>query len=273
MKDSVAIARSLMTRRLVPLLILAQAGCGDHVPGTVRVSQERDQFVQEFIWALWVNDPAQLLYLSPRVLQMPGIVDSLAVVRNQFPIGEPQYLELVGAGLEARGAWARQFISYQLRGDGGWAGIEALVIQRDEEMYIDLLQATPFPASLQELNALTLRGKPLSQLLFFVMLGCTFLFCLTVAGMVARTPMRHRWWWAFVALIGVGQVAVDWTSGEILTRPFFVLLLSAGLERDGQVGPWIMSIAFPVGAILALERRRRALGAIRSNRQILSKQA
>lgn len=252
-----------MKWHLIGVLVIAQAACGTPVHTPARVSQDRDQFVQEFIWALWVGDPSQTLYLSPRVLQMAGLEDSLAVVRGHLPTGQPRSVELIGAGPEAQGAWHRQFISYQVHGGGYWAGVEALVIERNGEMYIDLLQATPFPASLQEINALTLRDKTPVHFVFILMAAGSFGFCVAVAGFVVRTPMPKRWLWAFVALIGVGQVALHWTSGDVLARPFNVVLLSAGLIRQGYAGPWIVSVAFPVGAFLALERRRRALKTVR----------
>jgi hypothetical protein len=37
-----------------------------------------------------------------------------------------------------------------------------------------------------------------------------------------------------------------------------VQVLSAGIVRMGPASPWLVTVAFPVGAIAALERLRRA---------------
>jgi hypothetical protein len=108
-------------------------------------------------------------------------------------------------------------------------------------------------------NAFSLRGKSATH---YVTLGLAVLFALgsvAAAGLVARTPMRRRWLWALVALVGAGTFQLDWTTGATRIVPFNVLLLSSSVMRPGAYASWVVSFAFPVGAMLALQRRRRAL--------------
>jgi hypothetical protein len=84
-------------------------------------------------------------------------------------------------------------------------------------------------------------------------------FALWTAVVVARTPMPKRWGWAAIALLGVGQLAINWTTGETTATIFAVPLPGASMARNSLTGPWMIAVSFPVGAILALLRRHRAL--------------
>jgi hypothetical protein len=88
------------------------------------------------------------------------------------------------------------------------------------------------------------------------------LFTLWVAVTVVRTPMRRRWGWAVVALLGVGKVVVNWTSGETIAHLVSFPSITAPIARSELLGPWVVAVSFPLGAILALWRRQRALGGL-----------
>ena len=91
------------------------------------------------------------------------------------------------------------------------------------------------------------------------------MFSLGTATQVARTPMPWRWWWAFVALLGAGTLVLNWTTGEVFMKGLNIQLFGVGFTRQGLAGPWVLSVAFPAGALVALERRRRFLARISSH--------
>jgi hypothetical protein len=57
-------------------------------------------------------------------------------------------------------------------------------------------------------------------------------------------------------LFGVGNFALDWTTGEWQFAPLHVHLLSASVSAN-LYGPWVLSVSVPLGALLFLWRRRR----------------
>jgi hypothetical protein len=83
-------------------------------------------------------------------------------------------------------------------------------------------------------------------------------FALWAAVMVARTPMPRRWGWAAIALLGVGELALNWTTGEISASILAFPLPGASMTRSSLAGPWVVAVSFPVGAIIALLKRDRA---------------
>jgi hypothetical protein len=55
-------------------------------------------------------------------------------------------------------------------------------------------------------------------------------------------------------------VSLNWATGSVAVRALAVQLLSAGAFQAGPASPWILSIAFPLGAVLGLIHYRRWRG-------------
>jgi hypothetical protein len=90
-------------------------------------------------------------------------------------------------------------------------------------------------------------------------------FALWAAFLVARTPMPRRWGWSVVALLGVGKVVVNWTTGETIMHLAWFPSISAPIGHGERLGPWLVALWFPLGALLALWRRQRILGRLPSS--------
>src|SRR5262249_50775907 len=82
---------------------------------------------------------------------------------------------------------------------------------------------------------------------------------LFAAVQVVRSPLKKRWLWVIVALLGFGKISVAWTSGAVTEQWLAVQLFGAGTQRQGLLGPWWIIFSVPGGAFLALDRRRRAI--------------
>jgi len=68
--------------------------------------------------------------------------------------------------------------------------------------------------------------------------------------------LRRKWAWVLFVLFGVGTMTVDWTSATWGFNPVSFVLFSGGASA-GFYGPWTISIALPLGALVYLWRRRR----------------
>ena len=88
---------------------------------------------------------------------------------------------------------------------------------------------------------------------------------LVAAAMAGRWlivyPDDQRWWWFLATMIGIGKFNLNWSTGETRTQLSSLQFLSASIGRIGLVGPWWVSVSFPLGAIVALQRRQQALTA------------
>lgn len=70
--------------------------------------------------------------------------------------------------------------------------------------------------------------------------------------------MKRRWAWALLALVGAGTFAFNWTTGQGRLLLLNLLFFDAALTKTGPAAPWILQVAFPIGALLTLRRIRSA---------------
>jgi hypothetical protein len=104
------------------------------------------------------------------------------------------------------------------------------------------------------LSLIVLRGAILATAVGVLAFG------LWTAWIAFRSPIGHRYWWAFVSLLGAPVASFNWSSGLSDTTIMLFQLppvwFSTG-SADDQA--WI-AVAFPLGAVLFRQRRRRLVG-------------
>ena len=155
-------------------------------------------------------------------------------------------------------------LSYELSDKAGkrWGVATVDLRGRDSLKRVIGLGVSSLSEPLEELNRFTLRGKTpahyLTLALAFLCVSCS----VTAAVKVGRTPMPRRWLWTLLALVGAATFQLDWASGAWQFALIHFQLLSAGFTKHGPYAPWVISFSLPLGAAIALERRRRVLRTI-----------
>jgi hypothetical protein len=83
------------------------------------------------------------------------------------------------------------------------------------------------------------------------------IFTLVVLVVCIRTKMKRRkWLWILFILFGFGKLSVNWATGQWGVMVLAAQLFSAS-GTAAYLGPWIVSVSLPVGAVLFLIKRRR----------------
>lgn len=167
-------------------------------------------------------------------------------------------LQPVGVQVNESSGLKRVAISYQLGDTLGWIVAHVALAERGGDWRVEGVSAYKRRMSLEEENSFRIVGRPFAAYLW---LACTLIaaaFSLGVAIAVARTRrMPKRWRWVVLALIGVGQFSLNWSTGGWEFRALQFQLLSAGFLKSGPFAPWILSFALPLGAALSLRRLMR----------------
>ena len=101
------------------------------------------------------------------------------------------------------------------------------------------------------------------RVLMILAMACAAGFCITVAVLVLRSSLNRKKLWALASLIGVGAVYLDPDTGALGFNPLSLQLLSVGFAKAPPAGSWVLSAAFPVGAVAALLKLRWARAASR----------
>ena len=97
-----------------------------------------------------------------------------------------------------------------------------------------------------------------------VVLGLAIaVFALRTAVIAFRAPILHPWWWTFVCLVCAPVITFDLSTGRLGTQILAFNLFGFGYWHTLPAGPTMVQVAFPAGAVLFLNRRRRLMRAAR----------
>lgn len=242
-------------------LILLGFGC---TPASVmeRIEPpEVKQYVRAFLDSL-LAAPAEraITAFSLRLAQEHGAIDSLRRVQRQIAaIGTIDSVNLVSGRVSTVGTGpAQRDLAYEAYGSRGIALVEVHLVDESKRLVVDAVSIEPLDAPLAVTHRFLANLGPAQVVVLCLVIGGA-VFTLGTAILVAFTRMPRRWLWAFVALISTGHYAINWTTGAASTQLLSVHLFGASIARIGLVGPWVIGFSFPIGAIVALRRRRRAL--------------
>jgi hypothetical protein len=259
--------RRLLTWITWAVLASLSVGCSGRVEALLsRIAPEEvDELAKFIIRELHAGEIDLVLpLLSSDLLQIEGVKDQLKGMSQRFAPGEIVEIKLVGANEHSvsrpgRPTHTRRALTYQVRLSEGWSLVAISLERRGEVDFVNGVSVQATEQSLQALNAFTLHGKPVSHLLFLLVGISVAAFSVFAAVRVGLTSMPRRWLWVFVALVGVVSVGLNWSTGEFTLRLLTFQLLSAGVVRQGLVGPWLVSASIPVGAFVALRMRARTM--------------
>jgi hypothetical protein len=121
------------------------------------------------------------------------------------------------------------------------------------------LHVNPAPAPLEVLNAFTFSNK--GPLHFAFLIAMFVVAGTTIAALVMwkrrRSSLRHPWRWLLAILLGAFNFTLNWTTGALGVQFLTLQVASLGFVRAGEVGPWVLTVAIPAGAIAFLASQRR----------------
>lgn len=196
--------------------------------------------------------------LSPALAQMPAVHDSLISLSGKMPHGPLDSVHLVGASRFRSSSIDRSDVVFEYHSMSGWGVASVSVLHENGRRSIYGFHAQALPRQLEVTNAFTLQDKSFGH---YLMIGL-MIVCVGVAFGTAVlalfTPMKRRWAWALLALVGAGTFAFNWTTGEGRLGLLDLLLFDAAYLKRGPAAPWILQVAFPVGALMTLRHVRSA---------------
>lgn len=218
---------------------------------------EHDRLAREFLAAVRRDDSVSILRQVTPTLRL-AFRDSLRAIVSLLPAGSVDTLRQVGVTRASKHGKYGTALVYELHTPAGWGLATVDILEEDGIRSVSGFSAERLPGSIESTSGFSLSGKsPAHFLVLLLALGCAGL-SIVAAVLVAKEKIPRRWLWALFALLGVAPVTLNWATGEVSFQLLSVLLFSAGAVRPGLGGPWLVSVAFPIGAIAALQRVRRA---------------
>ena len=173
----------------------------------------------------------------------------------------PTSVKVVGAQVSRVSRPERSYtdtsITLEYQFPGKWLIANVVTRKADRDLTIIGLHVKPIDDSLENINRFTLAGKSPLQYGVLGLAVAIPVFILCTVIVCARTRIaRLKWLWILCILFGVGQFGVNWTTGEYQLQPIGFQLLGAGAFAP-PYGPWTLTIALPLGAVIFLVLRER----------------
>ena len=182
-----------------------------------------------------------------------------ALLKNAEALPEkeaPSSRKLVGAQVYTDQEGTKTDVVFEYDFSGKWVLVNVAMLRKPDSVSLAGLSVRAIPESLEEHHRFRLAGKSAAH---YVVLALAILFpLLTLYALVAcvRTKTSwQRWPWMVFILFGIGSFSINWTTGETQLSPLTVRLFGASATAV-LYGPWILSVSFPLGALVFLLRRR-----------------
>jgi hypothetical protein len=192
--------------------------------------------------------------LSPTTAGISGVRDNLVRLSKYLPNGPLDSLHVIAVNRFSTPSVDRTTMAYEYHSSMGWGVVSITSASELGRRYVDGIHADRLDRSLEVANAFTLRGKGGGHYLMLALMLVCVGTAISVALLALRTPMRRRWLWALFALVGAGTLVFNWTTGQVGFSLLNLQFFNGGAVRGGPAAPWILSAAFPVGALLTWRR-------------------
>ncbi|MCP5488173.1 MAG: hypothetical protein H7A43_05945 [Verrucomicrobia bacterium] len=252
-----------MKFRLVIVAILMTALCGcnpnDYLSNMMnRMAPDDDEaLAKQCLSALLAGDFKIVTeQLDPQFVK-PGIESNLTQVAAMLDHGDPLSLELVGCNVFTTPDKKRSHLTYQYQFTNAWVLAAITIDTVDGNKKVFGLNVNPIPKSLGELNAFTLSGKGIQHYVLLALAVAVPIFIIWTFVLCVRTKIRKKWLWIIFILVGIAKLNLNWTTGQMGFQPIALQIPGAGMAKMGLYAPWILTVSFPLGAILFLIKRRK----------------
>lgn len=193
----------------------------------------------------------------PPDLQNAQLRSQLEHIAATFPSENPTAIQPLGVRWRWKGGIHQIELAFQYAYPGEWLLANVTLQQHDPDPFVTSVQVHRLPDSLERINRFTFDGKGSTHvaILAWAMLaplitGVALLRCY-------KTPIpKRKWLWVLFILCGIGQVTLNWTEGTLTMNPLAVQFFGAGVSRPGLYAPWLLTVSFPLGALLFFLRKK-----------------
>jgi hypothetical protein len=249
------------------VLLLALASCGRGDIAKLVVPMQDDMIARGYIDQLRARQFSRIERdLDPSIR---GAIDEnmLNKMAGVFPSDEAISVKVVGAQTTVNKVLGAQpsettivNISYEFQFPSRWLLANVATQKSADRATIIGFHIYPTADSLESTHRFTLAGKSLFHYAFLALMFLIPVFIVSVLVICVRTKIaKRKWLWILFILCGFSAVSINWTTGAWAIQPVYILFLGAGASAN-PYGPWILSCAFPLGAIVFLIRRKHLVG-------------
>jgi hypothetical protein len=187
-------------------------------------------------------------------LKAPDLHATLQNIADILPDGKPDSVTLVGANVNTNGDGRTANLTYQFGYGERWFMANCALKKTGNTLTILGISAQPLEKALQKAS-FDLGGKTPKHYAILVA-GIVFVLISVFALIVCimERGLRRKWAWILFIILGIGDLTLNWATGETTLSVATVQLFSASAVAE-MYGAWMISIGLPLGAMWYLARR------------------
>ena len=251
---------------LVGLFLAVLSGCNQATIMKKITPQEDEAITRRYVDDLRQSRLDQIEQDLDPGLKDPNTHGTFSSMAAMFPAQEPVSTKVVGFR-SFLGSVRRTAITLEYEFPQKWLLAEVVTQKSGGVTTIVGFHVTPIADSLENLNRFTLVGKGAAQYAILSLAVLAPLFSLYVFVLCIKTRMgKEKWLWLVFIVLGIGKLVVNWTTGEFFFTPLAIQVPGAGASAQ-LYGPWLVYVSIPLGAIIFLIMRKRAVGPVQQTQQ------
>jgi len=240
---------------IAALLLITLAGCDRASMMKMMTPSDDEQIAKGYINLLRQGKLEQIEKDLDSSIKTANIRDTLAKMAALIPSQDPQSVKVVGAYTFRSPDLYQSNITFEYQFPNQWMLANVAIQKKRGVSTIIGFNVYRIPESLENLNRFTLSGKTALQYLVLALAVLVPLFILYALILCVRTKIEKRkWLWILFMLLGVGKLAVNWTTGQWSIMPLHVSLFGVGAFSP-PYGAWTLSVSLPLGAMLFFIRK------------------
>lgn len=198
--------------------------------------------------------------IEPRLdhsLRQPETRQKLEEIASHVPPGSPKSVATIGSNTVKGETDVTYNLTYEYEYEASWLVVSVVLERKAGSLLLSGIHMYPTSQSQKTWHQFGLLGK--SFLHYLVLFCCVAvpIFILVTLVLAFKTPIaRRKWLWRLFVALGLVQFTLNWTTGEFNIQPISFMLLGAGFHQASPYGPYILSVALPIGALVFLARRK-----------------
>lgn len=239
------------------LSMLTLVGC-DQKAMFRKLSPERDVvFAKSYLAALQANSLDIIEAQLDPALRSPQIISSLQSMVTLFPDGQPKSIQLVEIQYLPNNGVKNISLTFEYEYPSKWVLATVVLQPQGASFKVTGVRLKSLDDSLESINRFNILGKDFINyvVLYFAILVPIFILASLIQCI--RAPIaRRKWAWILFIIIGVCTFRLNWTDGSGVMSFVAFQLFGAGYVRLGLYAPIMLSVSFPLGAIIFQLRRK-----------------
>lgn len=178
------------------------------------------------------------------------------IIKQLEDVDKPIAMDLIGYHFNKNKNNESHQVSYQLEFENYWSVYTTLIVKTSDEYKLYRFNFNRTEESLLETNRFNLNKGVISNIVLFLVI-IVMLFTFITSAICFGSKDKKRILWTFLILCGIGSFKLNWTTGDFGISFINIGIPSFNFGRVGSYAPIVLSLRFPLFAILYWVKRHK----------------